>query len=233
MSPRKHILSTCQESRSIYLGSQALAFTFTHFYCCSCWQGWAQPATTTGTLGEAASCSPCFSQVSPDLTLQPPGSHSSPQALFSEDVVGYKLVNEEWGLLHEQKSSWALGVSPCQCGKLRLGDAHHSYIPLPSRKKGSQVLRLSWRRRVDQAGVQGCPGAANGLNPLRPAPQNLSHTHKNGHRPLFRATTPRHQGHSTWEWVGAGTRRRVPSLTDRQSQAPWCRRPSTCHLNLH
>lgn len=110
LSPRKHILSTCQESRSIYLGSQALAFTFTHFYCCSCWQGWAQPATT-GTLGEAASCSPCCSQVSPDLTLQPPGSHSSPQALFSEDVVGYKLVNEEWGLLHEQKSSWALGVS--------------------------------------------------------------------------------------------------------------------------
>ena len=114
----------------------------------------------------------------------------------------------------------------CQCGKLRLGDAHHSYIPLPSRKKGSQVLRLSWRRRLDQAGVQGCPGAVNGLNPLRPAPHNLSHTHKNGPRPLLRATTPRHQGHSTWEGVGAGTRQRVPSFTDRQGQAPWCRRPS-------
>lgn len=148
--------------------------------------------------------------------------------------MGYKLVNQEWGLLHEQESSWALGShSPCQCGKLRLGDAHHSYIPLPSRKKGSQVLRLSWRRRLDQAGVQGCPGAVNGLNPLRPAPHNLSHTHKNGPRPLLRATTPRHQGHSTWEGVGAGTRQRVPSLTDRQGQAPWCRRPSTCLLNLH
>ena len=70
LSPRKHILSTCQESRSIYLGSQALAFTFTHFYYCSCWQGWAQPAATTGTLRKQLPAALVFtahavSQVSP------------------------------------------------------------------------------------------------------------------------------------------------------------------------
>lgn len=35
-----HRHSTCQESRTVYLESQALAVTFTHFYC-KCWKGWA------------------------------------------------------------------------------------------------------------------------------------------------------------------------------------------------
>lgn len=75
--------STCQESRSIYLGSQALAFTFTHFYYCSCWQGWAQPAASTGTLREAASCSPGVHSPCclPSLPRPPPPAPWQP--LFS------------------------------------------------------------------------------------------------------------------------------------------------------
>lgn len=55
-----HSLSTCQESRSVYLGSQALAVTFTHFSYCNRWKDLAWPAAATPgssrTAGEAASC---------------------------------------------------------------------------------------------------------------------------------------------------------------------------------
>ena len=65
---------------------------------------------------------------------------------------------------------------------------------------------------MDQAGVQGYPGVEDGLNPLRPAPHNLSHTYKNGHRPVLRATTPPHQGHGTWEGWGRGQAEECPVL---------------------
>lgn len=69
-----HRLSTCQESRSVYLRSQALAVTFTHSSYCDCWKGWAQTTATASPRipWEVASCglgvsvnSPSLSQVSP------------------------------------------------------------------------------------------------------------------------------------------------------------------------
>lgn len=68
---RAHRLSTCQESRSVYLESLALAVTFTHLLQLLGRPGPATDTTSSRTPGEAASCGPGLSQVSPKLPFCP------------------------------------------------------------------------------------------------------------------------------------------------------------------
>lgn len=120
LSPRKHILSTCQESRSIYLGSQALAFTFTHFYYCSCWQGWAQPEGRHWDSEGSSLLQPWCLQ--PMLSLKSP--QTSPSSPLAATLLHKLSLLRMWwdtswltrngASCMSRKSwvSWALGVSP-------------------------------------------------------------------------------------------------------------------------
>lgn len=93
-----HRLSTCQESRSVYLESLALAVTFTQLYC-DCWKGWAQPLPPPPLRGS--------------ILLWPWSLPKSPQNLppalwlpllsnklcFGGRGGGSKQVNQGWSLL--------------------------------------------------------------------------------------------------------------------------------------
>ena len=89
---------------------------------------------------------------------------------------------------------------------------------------------------MDQAGVQGCPGTADGLNRSSDQHHTTCHTHRNGHGPLLRAatpTTPAPQRLGSGWGRGGEPGGRVPSLIDEQGQAPSSRRQSTCHPGFH
>lgn len=165
-----HRLSTCQESRSVYLESLALAVTFTQLYC-DCWKGWAQPLPPPPLRGS--------------ILLWPWSLPKSPQNLppalwlpllsnklcFGGRGGGSKQVNQGWSLLAGSPPGLrGPQGSHLASGSLRLASGMRAK---QERQQSSEITLEGERARSGTGALQPQQMVLNFL--LRPAPHDLSH----------------------------------------------------------